>query len=506
MAVLSGVNITPIFMRGGINTRLRHYEDFPTRPLDLFNVLPDLDGYTSAPGWAIQGAEIASSNGSVNHLAAFGTTVETSFIIAVTTKKFYELSSGTWTSRQDANNFTMNATDHVHTSFYNDIFYVGIPASASANALSQWTGSGNISRVAGSPRNARWVEWFGNYLVTGGTWGGSTYNATRIYRSAQGDPVTHPGDYTDLVATPYPVMNMYTIGQMLVCYKQYGVSVLHITGDDLLPFEPDQIPNRAGLAMSEAIGVGGDYHVYMSDNNFYKFDGLSAPEPIGIEIVSLVHENLAAGSAVIGGYDVFSPQREAFYFLTNVALAADAVGPNSAAATNGYWVWHVPTKSWARGDVGANAPHAFGKYYSRYGFLDEAPISRLVSNIALDSSGGTSVFAFDHTLATRAGATVTRRILSTIAHMGDPFTQKTAIEAIPIIKQQSSGTLTLSWKIANQMGAKPSERRSVSFDMTGATSPAVIPLNCTGYYHQFEITSTALFDYYGLMLRWKGKH
>ena len=495
-------------MRGGIDVRLPHVRQFPDSPLDVLNCVPHVGGYAFGPGWARLGNVIdAVANGRVNHLTGFAVSGETTYTVAVCGLRFLELVSGTWTSRQNGTNFSMGANDHADTAFWipTDRLLVFAPLTGAANAPRQWTGSGNISTVGASIRNARWGELFGNRILLGGTWDSDgTYRPTRVYRSSDGSiTATFPAEFTDFTQSSWPVMNVKRLGQMLIVYKQYTIGVLQINSGenlDLEPFLPDEVPANIGLALPEALVSGGRGHFFLGNENIYLLQGLHEPIPVGSPIMQLLHgDRFAAGSFALAGYDVGFPERESHFLLTNVGTGANdaTIGPNTTAVTYQMFMMDWDTKGWSRHEL-TTIPRAAGSYFTRYGYLDVAPVSRIAALIGLDSGAADSAaFEFDYSNAQRVGAAVTAEILSPIFHLGDPFVSKVVGDVWLGFKRKTTGNLTLTWYVAQDIGDIPGagagQSKAVTIAMDGTTGPRSV--NLSGRIHQFKLTSTDLFDF-----------
>lgn len=487
--------------RTGINLQLPHHGPLPTRCLDAVNCVITPGGIVGGPGWAALGNEILTANGGIRTLGGFALSTESNFTFCVTTTQFNELVSGTWTERQDANNLSYNTNAHPRFVQWNDILYIAVPATGTANALMQWTGTGDITRVSGSPRNAGGIELAGNRLLTALTYDADgTLRSTRVYRSGDGAPTSWAGaDFFDFTQSPSPVMRILRLGQELMVYKLDSVALMHLTSSDATPFEPDEIPGNVGLALPDAIARGGAYHFWMGQEDVYLMRGGEYPEAIGEPITELLHDNFGTGSFVLAGYDRRSPQREGFFLLTNVANAAGDAGPNSPALTYMYLHYDITSRQWTRGEL-TNIPRAFGNYYPRFGFIDAAPIVSEAALIGLDSTNGSTAYELNYATANRAGSAFTREFWSETFDLGDPFATKLISDVWPIVKRRSTGIISLGIYKSDSPNAVPALVGSaLSFALDGTAS--IRQANAKGRVFQFRGFATNDFDCAGFAFR-----
>ena len=498
-----------LMIRGGMDTQREQYESLPLHAIDLLNVVPRPDGYVGGPGWSIVGNEIVSAtHGIVNHVTGFAKADEGNFTMCVTATRTMENTAGVWTNRQGATALTLGANAHATSVWYNDELFFGYPASGAANAPKKFTTSGsNVAAIAAAMFNAGDVEIFGNRLVSARVWNASdVYLPYDVYRSADGAPGTHNAEFYRASQSPSVIMRIMRLGQQLMIYKQHSIDLLHISGGeqvDVQPYEPDELPGNVGLALHDAVVAGGAYHFFLGNEDIYLIRAGELPQPIGGPVIQIIRDALAAGSFVLAGYDNRSSQNEGFYLLTNVATAANlkTIGPNAPALTYMYLFFDLATKTWSRGEL-TNIPRAAGNYYTRFGFLDAAPISQTAMLMGLDSTNGSTVYDLDFTVTTRAGAAFTPRIITTIADFGDGFLYKQWADIWPIFKRRSSGTCTISVKAANTPGEVPAEVRSLTFAMDGTQSPRQI--NYSARFLQLDITfNTNDFYFQGVALKSK---
>lgn len=166
----------------------------------------------------------------------------------------------------------------------------------------KWNGSGYMEDLGGSPNISRYCGYFGSvgfeHLYLGWTIDGGNDQPFTLEMSNAGNPEAYgDGLYYDLLNTNDEIVGMKSLGQNIIIYKTESISVAFPTGsaDDPLQFKQNHI-NGIGTPTIRTVADFGNFHIFMGNDNVYKFDGMQII-PIGTEVVNTMLHELNPGMA-----------------------------------------------------------------------------------------------------------------------------------------------------------------------------------------------------------------
>ncbi len=155
------------------------------------------------------------------------------------------------------------------------------------------------------------------------------------------------GDFTDwlgagsgqqLIDSKGPIKRLYQQGDRMVVYSSDSIGVITYLGGDVL-YAFEQLIQNTRLVSPRAIVSVGPYHVYLSRDGFYIFDGSRMLRPVGEQIDVVVREELA-----------LSLWYRSFMFLDAGRRRAFCVIPHSDAETKvyvlDYDVYNIDDRQW----------------------------------------------------------------------------------------------------------------------------------------------------------------
>jgi hypothetical protein len=187
-----------------------------------------------------------------------------------------------WTSIHDSSDFTGGNADFVDMiSFFDS---AGAEICVIGNGVDEnrkWTGTGNISTMAGSPPKTKYFEVYKNYLVNLYTVESGTSYPRRVRFSALGNGESYPATYfIDFHKTTDAITGGKALRDQLVVYKEKSISIVNYVGGSLIWNTKENYIEGRGALSHKAIqrwSKGSELHYFIgSDFEIYDFDGISA--------------------------------------------------------------------------------------------------------------------------------------------------------------------------------------------------------------------------------------
>lgn len=131
-----------------------------------------------------------------------------------------------------------------------------------------WTGTGNVSSLAGSPPAGKYCAEFNNYAFLANT----VANPERVYWSNLYDPITWTA--TDFFRMNDAITGLGRSQDNLFIFTRRGVALSKYTGDSLTPFTFDILDTNIGtLSPHSIINAVGTLFWVGNDNHVYKMNG-----------------------------------------------------------------------------------------------------------------------------------------------------------------------------------------------------------------------------------------
>lgn len=229
---------------------------------------------------------LQSSDGRVMHGTELLTEELSRFLFVTTLTKsyYYNTGTGAFVDIQDSS-FTGTASDIFST----DTAYGYLVIANGIDAARKWSGSGAISTLGGMtdcepgsitciPKILRSFADFvialnneegGNQIPTGVRW-----NKKGVLETWKNDAVTGAGQAgsAELNDTPAEIMNGVQLNNFLVIYKEDSIYLMSYVGVPVI-FNFTKVVTTRGLLASRAVANMGAYHYFLSDDDFYMFDG-----------------------------------------------------------------------------------------------------------------------------------------------------------------------------------------------------------------------------------------
>lgn len=379
----------------------------PTTPgviLDCNAMLPSTKGMKAAPSAVSTGLTLAAaSRGAATVRKLDGSTR----VFAGSASRLYEASGGAWTDRTvDTAGYSLSGEYRWRFAQFGDV-----TLAAAKTDIMQRSTDGAFSRVSTSPAiKAAIIETVENFVMafdTSDTAFGDSPNrwwcsAIRDYTDWTPAVATQCASNT-LVATPGRITAGKRFGETIIAYKLRSMYRGTYVGQPDIWIWP-VIPGDIGALCNEAVvDIGtGDFplHAFMSDHDFYVYDG-SRPRSIGDSRVrDLVFNEINHGkqASVIGQHDRANSVVRWYYPV------ADSVNPEKCI------VWNYRTNKWGRDDRQIEAALEYiaagltydqlGSSYATYHDLPDAPFD---SAFAGSDTARTAVFNTNHQLVTLDG-------------------------------------------------------------------------------------------------------
>ncbi|HQR98159.1 MULTISPECIES: hypothetical protein [unclassified Polaromonas] len=270
-------------------------------------------------------------------------------IFAGTQTKLYELVSSAWTDVSAVGSYTGSSeTRWSFCQFGNTTI-----ASNLIDAM-QSSASGNFAAVPTAPKAKIVVSASNNFVVAFNT-NDATYSASpdRWWCCAQGDQtnwtpsVTTSATTGRLVAVEGAIEAAMTLGNDIVAYKRRAMFVGRFAAAPVV-WEWTLIPaGEAGAVGQEAVCDIGGAHFFVSDDNFWLFDG-TRPIPIGDGEVRQWFLNNSSPT--------YRYRTKAIYEKQNNLVRVFYPSLSSTGACDATLVYHVLKKQWGRHDLTIQAP------------------------------------------------------------------------------------------------------------------------------------------------------
>jgi hypothetical protein len=185
-----------------------------------------------------------------------------------------------WTSIHDGTDFTGGNADFVDMiSFFDSS---GAEICVIGNGVDEnrkWTGTGNISTLAGSPPKTKYFEVYKNYLVNLYTVESGTAYPRRVRFSALGNGESYPAAYKiGFHNTTDAIVGGKTIRDQLAVFKEKSISLVSYVGGALIWNTKENYIGSHGALSHRAIqkwGKNQELLFYIgSDYEIYNFDGV----------------------------------------------------------------------------------------------------------------------------------------------------------------------------------------------------------------------------------------
>ena len=220
---------------------------------------------------------VASSLGASNGCTAvgkhkFSSTSSAEYVVCAGV--FYELSSGSWTSRKDT--MTMSDDDDYHWSFVNANGTLCGHNGKAGDSIVKWTAAGGnlaaLSMGSSSVTRAYHWEWWDGRL-----WCGNSNQSN--------DQVNYSSD-TDITA--WGANDLFFIGEELTGVKAFGrralalhgengITLLRTTGNATIPYSKDGVSARGTIAHRTILSVRGrqsaNVQLFVREDGIYAFSG-----------------------------------------------------------------------------------------------------------------------------------------------------------------------------------------------------------------------------------------
>lgn len=313
---------------------------------DCSNVIPYEAGYRGAPtpvATAVT-ALAAECRGAVVATQLDGTRR----IFAGTQTKLYELGTTTW---NDVSSGTYTGSNETRWSFCQ--FGNTTIASNLIDAM-QSSASGSFAAIAGAPKAKIVVSASNNFVLAFNTDDG-TYGASpdRWWNCAQGNQadwvpaVATLANTGRLVAVEGAIQAALTLGDYVVAYKQRAVFLGIFVGTPVV-WQWNLVPaGEAGAVGQEAVCDIGGAHFFVSNDNFWLFDG-TRPTAIGTGRVRQWFLNNSSPT--------YRYRTKAIYDKQNNLVRVHFPSNGSSGQCDSTLVYHILKKEWGRNDTTIEAP------------------------------------------------------------------------------------------------------------------------------------------------------
>lgn len=200
--------------------------------------------------------------------------------LAITNTKAYRLVTGSYTSIQDATDFSTTANDRIAACTHFDasgseIFII----SNLLDDMRKWTGSGTLQTLGGTPPKANLLLHYRGYLLAGRVIESGNADPRKVRFSALFNSESWPADNNfRLKTTTDWLVAMKMLRDRAVIYKENSISMLDYVGGGLVFDLTENYKTGIGPAGDDAVvrwGEQGERHFFIGyDTNIYEFDGI----------------------------------------------------------------------------------------------------------------------------------------------------------------------------------------------------------------------------------------
>ena len=388
---------------------------------DCANIVPFESGFKGAasPVNTVSNNLGAPCNGAVVSVKLDGTRR----IFAGTAINLYELASGTWTSRTRATPYTGGADTRWSFCQFGDTTV----ASNLADVM-QSSATGAFADIATAPKAKIVVSATNNFVIAFNT-SDATYGISpdRWWCCAQADQTNWTPNISTLattgrlVAIEGAIQAALPLGDYVIAYKNRAIFVGIFAGSPVV-WQWSLVPGgEAGCVGQEAVCDIGGIHFFVSNDNFWLFDG-TRPIPIGNGVVRQWFLNNSNPTYRYRTKCVYDKQNN----LVRIFFCSSA----STGNTDFCLVYHVLKKEWGRADAEIEAPlNYIAPGVTIDGLNAFAATIDTLPNIPVDSqfwlSGGQTPAYFDKTnqLVSLNGASISSSF--TTSDVGDDDTVTT---------------------------------------------------------------------------------
>lgn len=444
-------------------------------------VIPFESGFKGAP---------SAVNSTADTLAAacIGAVVATKLdgtrrVFAGSTTKLYELSGTTWTDRTRSVGGNYAGGSDTRWSFCQ--FGDTTVAANLADTL-QSSASGAFADISGAPKAKIVISASNNFVIAFNTVdAGFGTSPDRWWCCAQGDQTSWTTSVSTLansgrlVATEGPITAALPLGNYVIAYKARGVYVGSFVGSPVV-WQWDLAPGgEAGAVGQEAVCDIGGAHFFVSNDNFWVFDG-TRPIPIGDGVIRQWFLNNSSPTYRYRTKCVFDKQNN----LVRVYYPS----AGSTGACDSCLVFHVGTKKWGRDDQTIETPLNYIAPGVTINGLDSfASTINALPNIPVDSqywaSGGqvSSFFNTSHKLVSLNGPCGSSSV--TFADLGDDDTVS-MIDRVRMRFTQSPTTATATGFY------KFNEGDTLTQGPSGAINDGKFDVRQSGRFHRVRIDMT----------------
>lgn len=308
--------------------------------VDCANLIPYESGMRAAPSpvSSLLPALAAACNGAVVATLLDGTRR----VFAGTQTNLYELVSSVWTSR--GSGFTGSAeTRWSFCQFGNTTI-----ASNLADAM-QSSASGAFAAIAGAPKAKIVVSASNNFVIAFNT-DDATYGAStdRWWCCAQNDQTS----WTPSVATSAATGRLVSVegaieaalplGNYVIAYKKRGLFIGSYAGPPVVWQWELVTTNECGCVGQDAVCDIGGLHFFVSDDNFWLFDG-TRPVPIGDGVVRNWFNSACSPQ--------YRHRVKCTYDRGNNVVRVSFPSHFGGGICDSVLVYHVIKKQWGRNDI-----------------------------------------------------------------------------------------------------------------------------------------------------------
>lgn len=198
--------------------------------------------------------------------------------IGITTVELLNKSNNTW-SDVTGTALTADSTYRVDTAFPLLSGSKILTFTNYVDGIRKYSGSGNTAALGGSPPKAKFMEYFGSYLVLGYVNSGGTEFYSRVQWCDTGAPETWTGGNsgsTDLMDDPEDISGLGTLGSFLTVHKKNSIYVGYLVStSEVFRFEKKVTGSGAAcFATIQTLPIG--EQMFLGYDGFYLFNGVSA--------------------------------------------------------------------------------------------------------------------------------------------------------------------------------------------------------------------------------------
>jgi hypothetical protein len=444
-------------------------------------VIPFESGFKGAPS-AINATAAALS------AACIGATVATKLdgtrrVFSGTTAKLYELSGTSWTDRTRASGGDYNGGSDTRWSFCQ---FGDTTVAANLADTIQSSSSGAFADITGAPKAKIVISASNNFVIAFNTVD-ATYGTSpdRWWCCAQADQTSWTPNVSTLattgrlVSTEGPLTAALPLGNEVIAYKARGVYRGSFVGSPFV-WQWDLVPGgEAGCVGQEALCDIGGAHFFVSNDNFWVFDG-ARPIPIGDGVIRQWFLNNSSPQYRYRTKCAYDKQNN----LVRVYFPSSA----STGACDSTLVFHVGVKKWGRSDRLIEAPLNYIAPGVTIDGLDSfAATIDALPNIPVDSqywqSGGqvASYFDTNHQLVSLNGPCGASSI--TFSDVGDDDTVS-MVDRVRVRFTQSPATATATGFY------KFNEGDSLVQGASGSINDGKFDVRQSGRFHRIRIDMT----------------